>query len=74
MGLKNTFQHFDWTERDSAWNAQPYDILSVSYYNLGKIDECIENSLKALQLDPLNDRIQKNYLAFLDAKKREGIK
>lgn len=70
MALKNAFQHFDWTERDSAWNAQPYDILSVSYYNLGKIDECIENSLKALQLDPLNDRIQKNYLAFLEKKRQ----
>lgn len=67
--MKRTFQHFDWTEREQVWNAKPYDVLSIAYYYLEEYDKGLEAALKALQMDPLNTRIQKTYLALLEKKK-----
>ena len=68
-GFKNSYQHFDWTERSKAWSYQPYDILSICYYFLDQTDLGIENAVRALKLCPFDTRIQKNYLALLDKKK-----
>ena len=71
-GLKNSFQHYDWTERSVCWREGPYDILSIAYFNLNKIDLGIENAVKALQFNPMDDRIQKNYLALLNKKSQSS--
>ena len=71
-GLKNSFQHYDWTERSICWHEGPYDVLSIAYFNLNKIDLGIENAVKALQFNPMDDRIQKNYLALLNKKSQSS--
>ena len=71
-GLKNSYQHFDWTERSVCWREGPYDIMAISCYYLDKIDLGIENAVRALQFNPLNQRIQKNYLALLDKKSQSS--
>ena len=71
-GLKNSQQHYDWTERSVCWREGPYDILSISYFNLNEPDLGIENAVKALQFSPMDSRIQKNYLALLDKKSQSS--
>lgn len=66
--LTRTYRHYDWTERSSTWREKLYDILSLSYYFTGEIDKGIENAIKALQLAPMDNRIQMNYLALLSKK------
>lgn len=71
-GLQNSVRHYDWTERSVCWREGPYDILSICYYNLDKLDLGIENAVRALQFSPSNTRIQKNYLALLDKKSQSS--
>ena len=72
QGLKNGVQHFDWTERSVCWREGPYDIISIACYFLGKTDLGIENAIRALQFAPMNDRIQKNYLALIEQKSQSS--
>lgn len=71
-GLENSHQHYDWTERSVCWHEGPFDVLSIACYNLDKIDLGIEYVVKALQLSPMDDRIQKNYLALLNKKSQSS--
>ena len=43
-----------------CWNAYFYDLLSISALNIGEIHEALENSLKALELNPDDERIRNN--------------
>lgn len=72
--LEKGVQHYDWTERPEHWAEKPYDLMSVSYYYLNEIDKGIENAIRALQLNPSNDRIQKNYLALLNKRSSNSQK
>lgn len=47
-----------------AWNATPYDLLSLAYYFTHQKEKALEYVKKALQLSPDNDRIQKNKEIF----------
>lgn len=67
-GLRNSYRHYDWTERATCWNEKPYDILSVCYYYMNEIDKGLKNAVIALSHSPLDTRIQKNYLALLNKK------
>lgn len=51
-----------------AWNEMTYDLLSISYYNLGLVTEAIFNAKEALKINPNNKRI-KNNLKILKAMK-----
>jgi len=44
-----------------AWNETPYDVLSLCYYNINEKEKAIFNILKALELNPNNERIKNNY-------------
>lgn len=65
-GIERSFRHYDWTERSICWNGMADDLLSVSYYYLNLPREGLSHAIKALQFDPMNERIQKNYLALLE--------
>jgi tetratricopeptide (TPR) repeat protein len=56
-GLRNSYRHYDWSERAIYWAEKPYDILSVSYYYMDRTDEGIENAVHALQINPFDTRI-----------------
>ena len=47
-----------------AWNATPYDLLSLAYYFTHQKEKALEYVKKALQLSPDNERIQKNKEIF----------
>lgn len=69
-GLEYGTQKYNWVERAGSWTSMSNDILSVSQFYLGKIDEAIENGNIALKHDPENVRLLKNANAYL-AKKLE---
>ena len=45
---------------DFCWNAYFYDLFSVVLFNLGKKEEALENAKIAHQMNPKDERIQKN--------------
>lgn len=66
--LEYSYQKFNWVEKANSWIAWPNDVLSVSQFYLGKIDEAIENGNIALKHEPNNVRILKNVNAFMQKK------
>lgn len=36
LGLKNSFRHYTWLERDISWTYEPYDILCQAYWYTGE--------------------------------------
>lgn len=43
-----------------AWGSKPHDLLSVALWNLGDFKGALKAAEKALELEPGNERIQKN--------------
>lgn len=43
-----------------CWDSTIYDISSICCYNLGKFEESLENINKALEMNPLDERLQEN--------------
>jgi len=54
-----------------AWNETPYDLLGLCYYKINKKEEAIKNFLKALEINPNNERIKNNYKSILKEKESE---
>lgn len=46
---------------DFCWNAYFYDLFSVVAYSLGKREEALEYAKKALELNPMDERIKTNF-------------
>lgn len=67
-GFEYGVQKYDWVERGNTWLGWGYDLLSVAQYNLGKIDEAIENGGKALLHEPKDVRLLTNQMLYLKAK------
>lgn len=60
QGLKKSYRHYTWLERDISWSYEPWDLLClVTYYN-GKIKDSIMYAAKALTFEPNNERLLKN--------------
>lgn len=43
-----------------SWDHTVYDLLSIAYYQLGKLEKAIENVKLAIELAPEDERLQKN--------------
>lgn len=61
QALANSYRHYNWIERDTSWNEQSYDILSVSYYGIGDYLKAFENSNIAYNINSTDTRIKNNY-------------
>lgn len=49
-----------------SWNSYFYDLYSVAALNVGEIKESLENAIKALELNPNDERI-KNNIKYIEA-------
>lgn len=67
-GFEYGKQKYDWVERGNTWLGWGYDLLSVAQFNLGKVDEAIENGEIALQHEPNDNRLLKNQNLYYKAK------
>ena len=55
-----TEKPLDYLCEDFAWSAHPYDVGSIAAWNLGEVELAEEYTLKAMELDPTNERLQGN--------------
>lgn len=60
-GVNITEKSKYYINEEFAWNETPYDILSLCYYNVNEKEKSIFNILKALEINPNNERIKNNY-------------
>lgn len=64
--LEKSHQHFDWAERGSTWREKAWDVLSVSCFFLGEYQNAVQYAKKALEYEPNDVRLNKNYAAMLE--------
>lgn len=68
-GLKKSFRHYTWLERDNSWSYQPYDILSLASFYYGKKRDSLAYAVKAASLDKGNTRLENNVKEILSCMK-----
>ena len=61
LSLKIKEKPKTYINEESAWNETIYDVLSICYYNTHDYKKSLLNVKKALKINPLNTRLQKNY-------------
>lgn len=66
--LASSIRRYSWLEQDNSWNAEPYDILSISYYYLGDYEKSFANINKALHLSSMDDTRLKQNLDYIQNK------
>lgn len=59
--LRNTKRCYSWLEKDISWTYQPFDLLSIAYFYLGKREVSLQYSYLAYMLDTNNKRLEDNY-------------
>ena len=59
-GLKRSFRHFTWLERDTSWSYEPYDLLCIAAFYSGNKIEAVSYAVKALSFDKENERLISN--------------
>lgn len=47
-----------------AWGYAPYDYAALAAYNLGKTSEALEYGMKAVELNPTEERLQRNLMFY----------
>jgi tetratricopeptide (TPR) repeat protein len=47
-----------------AWGYAPYDYAAIAAYNLGKTSEALEYGMKAVELNPTDERLQRNLMFY----------
>jgi tetratricopeptide (TPR) repeat protein len=67
QALKIKEKPLDYLCEEFAWGALPWDLAAISAYYLGQTKNALEYGTKALELDPINKRLQGN-LEFYKAK------
>jgi len=58
--LKITEKPLDYLCEEFAWGALPYDLAALAAFNLKQFDKALEYGTKAAELEPANERLQRN--------------
>ena len=64
--LKITEKSKTFVNTGYCWNYTPYDLCAISAYNLGLYKESYENAKIALEYEPSNERLKKNFKIIED--------
>ena len=59
-GLKMSYRHYTWLERDTSWSFEPYDLLCLACFYSGNKRDSIAYAAKALSYEPDNERLKSN--------------
>ena len=59
-GIKKSYRHYTWLERDRSWLDEPYDLLSLAYYYSGNKKEALIYAVKAYTLNKSDERLKNN--------------
>ena len=65
-GMRKSFRHYTWLERDLSWSYEPYDLLCLAYYYSGDKLKSLGCAYKALQFEPDNQRLQANVKVVIE--------
>ena len=60
QGIKKSYRHYTWVERDISWSYEPWDLLCLATYYGGKRADSVKYAAKALSFEPENDRLKLN--------------
>ena len=60
LGIKKSFRHYTWVERDTSWSYEPWDLLCLATYYGGNKKDSIVYAAKALSFEPENIRLKNN--------------
>lgn len=61
-----SYRHYNWLERDTSWNEEPYDLLSIATYYSGKKKESLAYAVKAYSINPSDNRLKDNIKIILE--------
>lgn len=59
-GIKNTYRHYSWLERDVSWTYEPWDLLAVSSFYSGDKKSSLAYAQKALSYEKNNQHLNFN--------------
>lgn len=65
-GIKKSYRHYTWLERDTSWSYEPWDLLCLAAYYSGKKSDSIKYAAKALSFEPENSRLANNLKLCLE--------
>ena len=65
--LLKTTRLYSWLEKDTSWTYEPFDLLSLCYWELGLKEAALDYAYLAYQLDRDNKRLKGNYEFIKDA-------
>lgn len=65
-GLKKSYRHYTWLERDTSWSYEPWDLLCLACFYGGYKRDSIAYAVKALMFEPSNERLRNNLEACLE--------
>lgn len=60
-GIKKSYRHYSWLERDTSWTYEPWDMLAISSFYNGDKNESLAYAAKALSYDKNNDHLIFNF-------------
>ena len=59
-GIRKSFRHYTWLERDTSWSYEPWDLLCLATFYGGNKKDSITYAAKALSFEPTNERLKSN--------------
>lgn len=65
-GIRASYRHYSWLERDVSWTYEPYDLLTLACYYGNKKKESIVYAAKALNYSPEDERLRSNLKLCID--------
>ena len=62
--LEITVKPLEYLCEEFAWGAAPWDYAAIAAYNLGLTDIALEYGMKAVELNPTDERLQRNLMYY----------
>jgi glycosyltransferase involved in cell wall biosynthesis len=62
--LEITVKPLEYLCEEFAWGSAPWDYAAIAAYNLGLTDMALEYGMKAVELNPTDERLQRNLMFY----------
>ena len=62
--LEITVKPLEYLCEEFAWGSAPWDYAAIAAYNLGLTDMALEYGMKAVELNPTDERLQRNLMYY----------
>lgn len=72
-GIKNSYRHFSWLERDTSYSFEPWDLLCQACFYSGEKVESLAYAAKALSYCPADERLKQNFNICAQTEEKELV-